>query len=96
MERQVDCLRITVLNAGKLLHWRFPTVRAELRLFLNPVSAFFGDCTLSELVAKLDLELCAVEASLSFKLGDEELPSLFLYLVSNLLWNKRWAREDEL
>ena len=48
-------------NAGKLLHWSAASVRSELRLPPNPISALPRDGALGQLVFEPDLKFCSVE-----------------------------------
>ena len=87
--------RFSRLHAGELLHWGLAAIGLEGRLAPHPFCALFGNRSLGELVAQLNLELAAVQAALTIQLRDVELFSLFADLVGNLVGNERWRGEDE-
>jgi hypothetical protein len=74
---------------------------ALVRLLLNrslaahPVSALLGDGALGQLVAKLNLELAAVQAAFAVELGDVEFLALFANLVGDLAGREGGRGEDE-
>ena len=90
--RRVDAAS---LHAGELLHGRFGAVAAERGLAPYPVGAFLGHGPLGELVAKLNLELAAVEAALAVELGYVELLAFLANFVGDLVGHKGGRGEDE-
>ena len=96
LEREIDIgFAVPRPDAGHLLHGGFGGVRAERDLAADPLRALAGDGSLGELVAKLDLELGAVEAALPFELRDEKLTSFLRHFVGGLAVDECGRGEDE-
>ena len=95
MERQIDGVFRTAIDARELLHRGLATVRAELGLPSHPLGALLGDGPLGEFVFEADLEFGSEKVSFAFGLGNVEFTTLFMDLVGDLRRDEGGGGENE-
>ena len=62
----------TFINRKKAHHLLLRDIRFENYLSPNPISAFFGDCFLRQLIAQLHFKFCTIKTALSGYTGNVE------------------------
>ena len=88
LKRHVDRLAAVPTNPGKGLHRGLRLVGPKRGLAANPVGTLAGNGALCQLVAKLNLELAAVQAALALSFRDMKLALFLLQLVRDLIGHK--------
>ena len=78
IEWHISKLEILFLDIQESRHLPLRHVCLEVHLLAYPLSALLGNSLLSEIIAKLDFKIRAIEGTLSTQFGDIELAFLFL------------------